>query len=225
MLFPDAQPEEFADRYSQTLTFAILLARLERIDLEKLSLPDVAVRLGKQHSQMGKALAVLTDEALDDLRGVIDTMIDVISAVDPEMFKDETGDAYLHLYEGFLSAYDPELRRRTGTYYTPAEQIVAELAANAALHGRVQGRDFRLALCFDPTARLLRIAVTNARGDHLPSAVTDFETRPDSGSGRGLRARRAAMRRLRPDCAGPGPTHGFRPGSEPSRRAQDVRAA
>ncbi|MEV6740597.1 type ISP restriction/modification enzyme [Streptomyces sp. NPDC051104] len=123
LLFPDAQPAEFADHYSQTLTFAILLARLERIDLEKLSLPDVAVRLGKRHSLMGKALAVLTDEALDDLRGVIDTLIDVISAVDPEMFKDETGDAYLHLYEGFLSAYDPQLRRRTGTYYTPGEVV------------------------------------------------------------------------------------------------------
>ncbi|MGW5663285.1 type ISP restriction/modification enzyme [Streptomyces sp. NPDC003758] len=123
LLFPDVQPAEFADHYSQTLTFAVLLARLDRIDLEKLSLPDVAVRLGKRHSLMGKALAVLTDEALDDLRGVIDTLIDVISAVDPEMFKDENGDAYLHLYEGFLSAYDPDLRRRTGTYYTPGEVV------------------------------------------------------------------------------------------------------
>ncbi|MGW4226941.1 type ISP restriction/modification enzyme [Streptomyces bauhiniae] len=123
LLFPDARPEEFADQYSQTLTFAILLARLERIDLDRLSLPDVATRLGKRHSLMGKALAVLTDEALDDLRGITDPLIDVISAVDPEMFKDETGDAYLHLYEGFLSAYDPELRRRTGTYYTPGEVV------------------------------------------------------------------------------------------------------
>ncbi|MFF1769113.1 type ISP restriction/modification enzyme [Streptomyces sp. NPDC058249] len=123
LLFPDALPAEFADHYSQTLTFAILLARLEGIDMEKLSLPDVAGKLGKRHSLMGKALAVLTDEALDDLRGVIDTLIDVISAVDPEMFKDGSGDAYLHFYEGFLSAYDPELRRRTGTYYTPSEAV------------------------------------------------------------------------------------------------------
>ncbi|WP_217553013.1 type ISP restriction/modification enzyme [Streptomyces sp. GbtcB6] len=123
LLFPDALPAEFADHYSQTLTFAILLARLEGIDMEKLSLSDVAGKLGKRHSLMGKALAVLTDEALDDLRGVIDTLIDVVSAVDPEMFKDDSGDAYLHFYEGFLSAYDPELRRRTGTYYTPSEAV------------------------------------------------------------------------------------------------------
>ncbi|WP_306191307.1 ATP-binding protein [Streptomyces sp. MK5] len=67
-----------------------------------------------------------------------------------------------------------------------AEQIVAELAANAALHGRVQGRDFRLGLRFDPGAGLLRIAVTDARGDRLPCPTTDFSTPPDAESGRGL---------------------------------------
>ncbi|WP_316755406.1 ATP-binding protein [Streptomyces herbicida] len=67
-----------------------------------------------------------------------------------------------------------------------AEQIVAELAANAALHGRVQGRDFRLTLHFDPAAGLLRIAVTDARGDRVPRPATDFTEPPDAESGRGL---------------------------------------
>ncbi|MET8248911.1 ATP-binding protein [Streptomyces sp. NPDC005202] len=67
-----------------------------------------------------------------------------------------------------------------------AEQIVAEFAANAALHGRLQGRDFRLALTLDPAAGLLRITVTDARGDQLPSLSEDFETPPDAESGRGL---------------------------------------
>ncbi|MFD7533144.1 ATP-binding protein [Streptomyces sp. NPDC059849] len=51
----------------------------------------------------------------------------------------------------------------------PAAHIVAELAANAALHGRVPGRDFRLAL----TARrdgLVRIEVTDTRAERLPVA-------------------------------------------------------
>ncbi|AWW39852.1 ATP-binding protein [Streptomyces cadmiisoli] len=64
-------------------------------------------------------------------------------------------------------------------------QIVAELAANAALHGRVQGRDFRLALTFNTTADTLRVAVSDARGDHLPVPVAT--ARPDEAeSGRGL---------------------------------------
>ncbi|MGX4688706.1 ATP-binding protein [Streptomyces sp. JNUCC 63] len=67
-----------------------------------------------------------------------------------------------------------------------AEQIVAELAANAALHGRVQGRDFRLELRFESVAGLLRITVTDARGDQSPSLVADFATLPEAESGRGL---------------------------------------
>ncbi|EHN79921.1 putative regulatory protein [Streptomyces coelicoflavus ZG0656] len=67
-----------------------------------------------------------------------------------------------------------------------AEQIVAELAANAALHGRVQGRDFRLALANDSAAGVLRVAVTDARGDQLPSPVADLLSPPDDESGRGL---------------------------------------
>nr|WP_237525897.1 ATP-binding protein [Streptomyces sp. SID4923] len=63
-----------------------------------------------------------------------------------------------------------------------AAHIVAELAANAATHGRVQGRDFRLSLTVSDTARL-RIELTDTRSDRLP--VPD---RPDlyAESGRGL---------------------------------------
>ncbi|MGW7101372.1 ATP-binding protein [Streptomyces sp. NPDC054838] len=44
--------------------------------------------------------------------------------------------------------------------------IVAELAANAVTHGRVPGRGFRLELLARPG--LLRIEVTDTRGDLLP---------------------------------------------------------
>ena len=48
----------------------------------------------------------------------------------------------------------------------PAEHIVAELAANAATHGRVPGRDFRLTLYV--VGATLRIEVTDTRGDDVP---------------------------------------------------------
>ncbi|MEU9653180.1 ATP-binding protein [Streptomyces sp. NPDC048110] len=67
-----------------------------------------------------------------------------------------------------------------------AEQIVAELSANAALHGRVGSRLFRLTLTLDPTAGLLRVAVTDARGECLPSPSAACEAPLDSESGRGL---------------------------------------
>ncbi|MCS0637197.1 ATP-binding protein [Streptomyces sp. LP05-1] len=66
-----------------------------------------------------------------------------------------------------------------------AALIVAELAANAFTHGRLPGRDFRLALKVPGDGRVLRIEVTDTRAERLPG------TRPgrpvfDSESGRGL---------------------------------------
>ncbi|MFF9331065.1 ATP-binding protein [Streptomyces albogriseolus] len=70
-----------------------------------------------------------------------------------------------------------------------AELVVAELAANAVLHGRVPGRCFRLtlALALDPAAGRLRVEVSDARGDLRPLAFpAGTEVDPLSTSGRGL---------------------------------------
>ncbi|WP_037910972.1 ATP-binding protein [Actinacidiphila yeochonensis] len=65
-----------------------------------------------------------------------------------------------------------------------AALVVSELAANAARHGRVRGRKFRLALTAGGEGTL-RIEVSDARGERLPQPG-----RADSGgiaeSGRGL---------------------------------------
>ncbi|MFB7085559.1 ATP-binding protein [Streptomyces sp. NPDC056296] len=63
-------------------------------------------------------------------------------------------------------------------------QVVAELASNAVLHGRVPGRDFRLALWLR-TDGTLRVEVTDARGDRVPRAADPVAE--DAESGRGLR--------------------------------------
>ncbi|MBW1597796.1 ATP-binding protein [Streptomyces sp. JJ38] len=64
-----------------------------------------------------------------------------------------------------------------------AGQVVAELAANAVLHGRVPGRDFRLGLTVrDGT---LRIEVTDTRAERMP-ATNGGATAPLAETGRGL---------------------------------------
>ncbi|GAA2399266.1 ATP-binding protein [Streptomyces glaucosporus] len=65
-----------------------------------------------------------------------------------------------------------------------AEQVVAELAANAALHGRVRGRDFRIALTLNGVTGVLLVEVTDTRGDKTPEPGP--APGPDSESGRGL---------------------------------------
>ncbi|MFP8903174.1 ATP-binding protein [Streptomyces atacamensis] len=57
-----------------------------------------------------------------------------------------------------------------------AELVVAELAANAVLHGHVPGRCFRLALTHDRAADRLVVEVTDARGESKPRLPA-----PDAG--------------------------------------------
>ncbi|MFF1700486.1 ATP-binding protein [Streptomyces sp. NPDC058252] len=74
-----------------------------------------------------------------------------------------------------------EQLRSWGLPLEAPSHIVAELAANAAVHGRVPGRDFRLTLYV--VGSTLRIEVTDTCGDRLPQALP---TRLDAESGRGL---------------------------------------
>ncbi|WP_320783184.1 ATP-binding protein [Streptomyces sp. CRN 30] len=60
-----------------------------------------------------------------------------------------------------------EQLRQWGLPLDPARLVVAELAANAALHGHVSGRGFRLDLSVTASGAL-RIEVTDTRGECLP---------------------------------------------------------
>ncbi|MFD0274363.1 ATP-binding protein [Kitasatospora sp. NPDC127111] len=62
--------------------------------------------------------------------------------------------------------------------------IIAELAANASTHGRVPGRRFELALALTVDPHVLRIEVSDCRGDRHP--VLPAVCAPNSRSGRGL---------------------------------------
>ncbi|CAM5459182.1 ATP-binding protein [Streptomyces purpurascens] len=71
-----------------------------------------------------------------------------------------------------------------GEPHDAAAQVVAELASNAVLHGRVRGRDFRLGLKLHAD-RTLRVEVTDARGDRIPRVPEPVAE--DAEFGRGLR--------------------------------------
>ncbi|MFE9995670.1 ATP-binding protein [Streptomyces avermitilis] len=62
-----------------------------------------------------------------------------------------------------------------------ASHVVAELAANAATHGRISGRDFRLTLYV--VGDTLRIEVTDTRGDHLPALNALPSSEQEDGRG------------------------------------------
>lgn len=120
VLFPNLDDEAFADQYAQTVTFALLLARVDGISFNARSLGEIARLLGKKHSLMGKALAVLTDQPEEEQSIALATMLRVLTPVD---WGDFPSNAYSMLYESFLTRYDPALRKKSGVYYTPAPVV------------------------------------------------------------------------------------------------------
>jgi anti-sigma regulatory factor (Ser/Thr protein kinase) len=60
--------------------------------------------------------------------------------------------------------------------------VVAELAANSILHGRVPGRDFALSLLHDESRGIVRIEVADAH----PALPARKASAPDEDGGRGL---------------------------------------
>ncbi|MFI7003618.1 type ISP restriction/modification enzyme [Nocardia sp. NPDC050175] len=120
ILFPNLSDAAFADQYSQTVTFALLLARVDGISFQGRSISEIARLLGKKHSLMGRALTVLTDQPEEEHSVALTTMVRVLSAVDWSAFPDNS---YAMLYENFLTKYDPALRRKSGVYYTPSDLV------------------------------------------------------------------------------------------------------
>ena len=124
LLFPTADDATFADGYAQTVTFALLLARTEGITLADAGgLHAVGTKLAGQHSLMARALQLLTDYVAADFKVTIDLLVRVIDAVQWPKVRAGRRDTYLHLYETFLDVYDPQLRQKSGSYYTPREVV------------------------------------------------------------------------------------------------------
>jgi hypothetical protein len=124
LLFPQADDATFADGYAQAVTFALLLARTEGITLAGRGLHDIGQDLGAEHSLMGRALQLLTDDVAADFKVVLDLLVTVVGAVQWNRIRTGKRDVYLYLYEEFLGAYDPVKRQASGTYYTPRELVV-----------------------------------------------------------------------------------------------------
>ena len=126
-LFADADDRQFADAYAQTVTYALLLARVEGEENLKASAAD---RLDERHGLLAQVLRILAQkESRAEVEVPIDLLERTVGAVDPTMMA--TGvdtDPWLYFYEDFLAAYDPKLRNNRGVYYTPAQVVQAQVA-------------------------------------------------------------------------------------------------
>lgn len=120
--FPDADDAQFADAYAQTVTYAMLLARLS--GAPKLQPTEAAQTLDKNNGLLARTLELLGQkDARNELRVGFELLQRSLEALSPHDFLKSKPDLWLYFYEDFLAAYDPKLRKDYGVYYTPRQVV------------------------------------------------------------------------------------------------------
>ncbi len=185
LLFPDASDEQFADGYAQAVTFGLLVARVRNVDLSK-NLDTAANELRKSSTLIGTALRLLIDnpDIKTALQTALDTLRRVLNVVDWAAISKDDADAWLYFYENFLEVYDNDLRKKTGSYYTPPVVVNAmvrltdEALRDPALFNRSAGLAAQSVTICDPAIGtgtfllgVLRQIASTIEQDQGPGAV------------------------------------------------------
>ena len=107
------------------MTFGLLMARARKSSSARSR--SAAKKLGQTNSLIGEALRLLTDDADNQatLKTSLGTLTRVLDAVNWQTISKGNPDAWLYFYEDFLEVYDNDLRKLTGSYYTPPEVVGA----------------------------------------------------------------------------------------------------
>ena len=182
--------EEFADLYSQTITYGLFAARMRaKKDFNrKLAYANIP-------STIGILRDVFRFVSLEDppaqMEWIIDDIAEVLSVADvnkllQDYFREGKGkDPVVHFYETFLAEYDPKTRERRGVYYTP-ESVVSYIVRS--LHhilkdrfGKADGMASNTVTVLDPASGTLTFLAEAAK-----LAVNEFASKYGEGNKEGF---------------------------------------
>lgn len=177
--------EDFADLYSQTITYGLFAARVRsengfyrRLAFENIPhtigiLRDVFrfISLGDVPKQM--------EWIIDDISEVL-AVTDVKNILHKYFHEGKGSDPIIHFYETFLSEYDPETREKRGVYYTP-EPVVSYIVRSLNLilkrhFGKSDGFADSSVTVLDPAAGTLTFIAEATR-----LAINEFQSKYGSG--------------------------------------------
>ena len=199
-LIGELTKEEFADLYSQTITYGLFIARTteEKDFNRKLAYDRIPKTLGLlkdifyfiSYGQMPTQMEWIVDDISDvltstDIATVFaqtrDNLTFNFAQQDYDFSKSK--DLIFHFYETFLAEYDPETRKHTGSYYTPI-QVVAYIvnSVNYVLKRHLKKPDGLAdtsVTVLDPAAGTLTFLYMA-----IKRAITEFEAKYGKG-GRG----------------------------------------
>ena len=125
---PDLSPKDFADIYSQTITYGLFAART-RADGDfnrKIAYDLIPHTIGILRDVFSfislGTLPLHMEVIIDDIAQVLH-VADVKKILDEFYRKGKGEDPIVHFYETFLNIYDPETREKRGVYYA-SEPVV-----------------------------------------------------------------------------------------------------
>lgn len=132
--------EQFADLYSQTITYGLFAARTRAGDdfNRKNAVEYIPRTIGVLHDVFE---FLSWGELSEDLAWIVDDIAHVLAIADAGQILDryykqgKGADPIVHFYETFLAEYDPAERERRGVYYTP-EPVVGYIVRS--LHKLLQ---------------------------------------------------------------------------------------
>ena len=126
VLIGDLQPKDFADIYAQTLAYGMFAARLNDKTPTTFSRQEAAELIPSTTPFLKKLFNHIAGPDIDHrIKVTVDNLAEVFSATDTKSLLSDFAseargeDLIVHFYETFLAAYDPNLRKSRGTYYTP----------------------------------------------------------------------------------------------------------
>ncbi|MDO9515259.1 MAG: type ISP restriction/modification enzyme [Syntrophales bacterium] len=182
--------EEFADLYSQTITYGLFAARMRSKNgfNRKLAYDNIPQTIGILRDVFR---FISLEDVPAQMEWIIDDIAEVLFVADvnkllQDYFREGKGkDPVIHFYETFLAEYDPKTRERRGVYYTP-EPVVFYIVRS--LHhilkdkfGRVDGMASDTVTVLDPASGTLTFLAEAAK-----LAVNEFTSKYGQGDKEGF---------------------------------------
>lgn len=125
VLIHDISAKDFADMYAQTITYGLFTARYHDPTLPTFSRQEAYQLLPASNPFLKKLFGYIAGIEVDTrISWVIDDLVQMYLACDVAQMlasygKDATRDPIVHFYEDFLEAFDPQVRKALGVWYTP----------------------------------------------------------------------------------------------------------
>jgi len=125
-LMPDADNEQTADAYAQTITYGLFLAKLHA-GSDALQLNTAFAHIpGNEGVIQAIFKNASTSTISEQLRWAVQCVVDVLNNTDIDKVRSHMNtssvqDPILYLYEDFLDSYNPEEKKSRGVFYTPLE--------------------------------------------------------------------------------------------------------